>query len=50
MTVALDVADARSRAAAAIRGAGAEVLEASPAALPAACVGAYVRAKARARL
>ncbi len=50
MTVALDVAEARARAGAAVRAAGAEVLEAAPGALPAACVGAYLRAKARARL
>ena len=50
MTVALDVVQARERAAAAVRAAGAEVLEAAPGALPTACVGAYLRAKARARL
>jgi uncharacterized protein (DUF58 family) len=49
-TVALDVLDARAQAAAAIRRAGAEVIEASPERLSAACVSAYVRAKARARL
>jgi uncharacterized protein (DUF58 family) len=49
-TVALDVLDARAAAAAAIRRAGAEVIEASPDRLSAACVSAYLRAKARARL
>jgi uncharacterized protein (DUF58 family) len=49
-TVALDVLDARAEAAAAIRRAGAEVIEASPERLSAACVSAYLRAKARARL
>jgi uncharacterized protein (DUF58 family) len=48
--VALDVLDARSRVAAQLRRAGAQVLEAPPDNLAAACVGAYLRAKARARL
>ena len=46
--VALDVLAARERAAARLRHAAAEVVEAAPAALPAACVRAYLRAKARA--
>lgn len=41
---------ARSRAAAAVRGAGAQVLEAEPGTLNAACVSAYLRAKSRRRL
>ncbi len=48
--VALDVLDARARVAVELRGAGADVVEASPELLPNACVGAYLRAKARARL
>ena len=48
--VALDVLDARSRVVAQLRRAGADVVEAGPDVLPAACVGAYLRAKARARL
>jgi uncharacterized protein (DUF58 family) len=48
--VALDVLDARAEAASAIRRAGAEVIEAAPQNLSAACVSAYLRAKARARL
>jgi uncharacterized protein (DUF58 family) len=48
--VALDVLDARARVAAQLRREGAEVLEAAPDLLPNACVGAYLRAKARARL
>jgi uncharacterized protein (DUF58 family) len=48
--VALDVLDARARVAAQLRRRGADVLEASPDLLPNACVGAYLRAKARARL
>lgn len=47
---ALDVLAARERAAARVRGAGARVLETAPAALSQACVGAYLSAKARARL
>ena len=49
-SVALGVLAARSRVAAQLRRAGADVLEAPPESLAAACVGAYVRAKARARL
>ena len=48
--VALDVLDARSRVVAQLRRAGADVVEARPDVLPTACVGAYLRAKARARL
>jgi uncharacterized protein (DUF58 family) len=47
---ALDVLAARERAAARVRGAGARVLETAPAELAQACVSAYLRAKARARL
>jgi uncharacterized protein (DUF58 family) len=47
---AADVLDARERAAAALRGAGVQVVEAAPQRLGAACVQAYLRAKARARL
>jgi uncharacterized protein (DUF58 family) len=47
---ALDLLDARSRAATLIRRTGARVIEAAPDALPAACVRAYVRAKAELRL
>ena len=47
---ALDVLAARERAAARVRGAGARVLETAPASLARACVGAYLSAKARARL
>jgi uncharacterized protein (DUF58 family) len=49
--VALDVLDARARVAAQLRRSGAQqVVEARPERLAAACVGAYLRAKARARL
>jgi uncharacterized protein (DUF58 family) len=48
--VALDVLAARARVAAQLRRGGADVVEASPELLPSACVGAYLRAKARARL
>jgi len=49
--VALDVLDARARVAAQLRRSGAEaVIEAPPERLAAACVGTYLRAKARARL
>jgi uncharacterized protein (DUF58 family) len=48
--VALDVLDARARVAAQLRRGGADVVEAPPELLPSACVGAYLRAKARARL
>jgi uncharacterized protein (DUF58 family) len=44
------VLDARARVAAQLRRAGADVVEARPDLLPSACVGAYLRAKARARL
>ena len=47
---ALDVLAARERAAVRVRGAGARVLETAPASLARACVGAYLSAKARARL
>ncbi|MEA2221037.1 MAG: hypothetical protein QOJ35_3663 [Solirubrobacteraceae bacterium] len=47
---ALDVLAARERAAARVRGAGARVLETAPSELGRACVGAYLSAKARARL
>jgi uncharacterized protein (DUF58 family) len=46
----LDVLAARERAAARVRGAGAHVLQTAPALLGEACVAAYLRAKARARL
>ena len=49
-SVALEVLAARERVAAGLARAGAEVIEAPPDGLPAACVGAYLRAKARARL
>ena len=49
--VALDVLDARARVAARLRRSGAQdVVEAPPDRLAAVCVGAYLRAKARARL
>jgi uncharacterized protein (DUF58 family) len=48
--VALDVLDARSRVASMLRHAGADVVEAPPGRLGAACVRAYLAAKARARL
>lgn len=47
---ARDVLAARDRAAALLTRAGAQTLDAPPARLPAACVSAYLRAKARARL
>jgi uncharacterized protein (DUF58 family) len=47
---ALDVLAARERAATRVRGAGAHVLETAPSELARACVSAYLRAKARARL
>jgi uncharacterized protein (DUF58 family) len=49
-SVALDVVAARRRVESLLRHAGADVLEAPEAALPAACVRAYLRAKARALL
>jgi uncharacterized protein (DUF58 family) len=48
--IALDVLDSRTRAVARLRHAGAEVVDASPAQLNAACVAAYLRLKDRARL
>jgi uncharacterized protein (DUF58 family) len=48
--VVVDALEARERVAAQLRRAGAEVLEAPAHALAAACVAAYLRAKARARL
>ena len=48
--VALDVLGARAEAAARLRHAGADVIEAPPERLAAACVSAYLRAKARGRL
>jgi uncharacterized protein (DUF58 family) len=48
--IARDVLDARTRVAARLRGTGAVVLEAPAAQLGEACVGAYLRLKARARL
>lgn len=47
---ALEVFSARDRTAAQVRAAGAEIVEAQPDALAAACVRAYLTAKARARL
>jgi len=49
-SVVVEALDARARVTAQLRRAGAEVLEAPPAGLAAACVGAYLRAKARSRL
>jgi uncharacterized protein (DUF58 family) len=49
-SVVVEALDARARVAAQLSRAGAEVLEAAPDALAAACVGAYLRAKARSRL
>ena len=48
-SVALEVLDARTRAAAITRAAGAEIVEASPKKLAGAVVGSYLRAKTRAR-
>ena len=48
--VALDVLAARRRVATSLRREGADVIEAPPGRLSAACVRAYLRAKARARL
>jgi uncharacterized protein (DUF58 family) len=48
--VALDVEAARERAAARVRAARAEVVQAGPDGLAAACVGAYLRAKAQTRV
>jgi uncharacterized protein (DUF58 family) len=47
---ARDLLAARERAAASVRGAGAQVVEAAPGMLNAACVSAYLRAKSRRRL
>lgn len=49
-SVVVEALDARARVAAQLTRAGAQVLEAPPATLAAACVGAYLRAKARSRL
>jgi uncharacterized protein (DUF58 family) len=49
-SVVVEALDARARVAAQLTRAGAQVLEASPDTLAAACVGAYLRAKARSRL
>jgi len=49
-SVVVEALDARARVAAQLTRAGAEVLEAAPDTLAAACVGAYLRAKARSRL
>jgi uncharacterized protein (DUF58 family) len=49
-SVVVEALDARARVAAQLRRAGAEALEAPPDGLAAACVGAYLRAKARSRL
>jgi uncharacterized protein (DUF58 family) len=48
--VATNVLEARRLVAAKLTAAGAQIVEASPQGLPAACVSAYLRAKARARL
>lgn len=47
---AVDLLETRARAAALVGRGGAQVLEAAPGELPAACVRAYLRLKARARL
>jgi uncharacterized protein (DUF58 family) len=49
-SVAVEVLEARARVARRLTGSGAEVVEAPPGALGAACVQAYLRAKQRARL
>jgi uncharacterized protein (DUF58 family) len=49
-SVVVEALDSRARVAAQLARAGAEVLEAPPDTLAAACVGAYLRAKARSRL
>ncbi|HYH49490.1 MAG TPA: DUF58 domain-containing protein [Acidimicrobiia bacterium] len=49
-SVVVEALDARAKVAAQLTRAGAEVLEAPPDSLAAACVGAYLRAKARSRL
>ncbi len=48
--VALDVLDARALVAAQLRGVGADVVEAAPGSLGAACVAAYLKAKTRGQL
>lgn len=49
-SIAIDVLAARRTAVAQLRGAGAEVIQAPAGTLAGACIGAYLRAKARARL
>jgi uncharacterized protein (DUF58 family) len=49
-TIARDVLEARAKAVARVKAAGARVLEAAPDKLATACVAAYLRAKARAAL
>jgi uncharacterized protein (DUF58 family) len=49
-SVVVEALDSRARVAAQLARAGAEVLEAPPDSLAAACVGAYLRAKARSRI
>jgi len=49
-SVVVEALDSRARVAARLARAGAEVLEAPPDTLAAACVGAYLRAKARSRI
>jgi uncharacterized protein (DUF58 family) len=49
-SVVVEALDSRARVAAQLTRVGAEVLEAAPDTLAAACVGAYLRAKARSRL
>ncbi len=49
-TAAIDVLEARRRVTAQLRASGADVIEAPPDRLGVACVGAYLRAKARAQL
>jgi uncharacterized protein (DUF58 family) len=49
-SVVVEALDSRARVAAQLARAGAEVLQAPPDTLAAACVGAYLRAKARSRL
>jgi uncharacterized protein (DUF58 family) len=49
-TAATDLLTARARAAAAVRASGAQVIEATPGTLNAACVQAYLHAKSRRRL
>ena len=49
-SVALDVLGARDRTAARLRSVGVDVITARPDTLPTACIGTYLKAKARARL